>query len=72
MTVEQYAAFCAECAVFPTWIGQVLGRYQIHTGAERGALDLHWRSRMEGNEELKRLWLYHFGRYEQWYKQNRS
>jgi Meckel syndrome type 1 protein len=69
MTIEQYAALCAECAVHPGWTAQVHARYQIQSEAERAALDGRWGERMAGNEELVRLWQWHYARFEQWFRQ---
>jgi hypothetical protein len=69
MTVEQYAALCAECAVHPTWMKGIHTQYEIQSAEQRTTLDRHWRERLARNDELMKLWQYHFGRYRRWFEQ---
>lgn len=69
MSVEQYAALCAECAVHTNWVTQILARYHVRSAAERASLDAFWRVRMAADAELTQQFRWHYARYEQWAKQ---
>ena len=69
LTVEQYAALCAECAVHPNWMKGIHSQYQIQTDEQRAMLDRHWRARLANNEELMKLWQSYFVRFQQWFAQ---
>jgi hypothetical protein len=71
MTLEQYAALCAECSVNPAWMEAIQQRYGIRSTDERAALDRHWRSRIVSDDELSRLYRWHFSRYQEWARTRR-
>ncbi|RLB57609.1 MAG: hypothetical protein DRI90_17810 [Deltaproteobacteria bacterium] len=65
LTVVQYAALCAECAVHPEWVDPINARYQVSNHQERQALDRLWKERMAIDDQLELVWRWHFARYEQ-------
>ncbi|MBW2455615.1 MAG: hypothetical protein JRI68_13940 [Deltaproteobacteria bacterium] len=68
LTVEQYAALCAECAARPEWVDEIHTRYQVSDAAQRGALDHLWKERMAADSEVERTWRWHYERYQEWAK----
>ncbi|MBW2527019.1 MAG: hypothetical protein JRI23_22755, partial [Deltaproteobacteria bacterium] len=72
MTVEQYASLCAECAVHPSWVDQIHGRYHVRSREERSALDAHWRARMAADVQLTQHFRWHYARFEQAAKQQKQ
>jgi hypothetical protein len=66
MTLEQYAALRAECAVSPEWQQQIHARYGIRSSGEREALDQHWQAQMQGDQNVANTYQWHFARYEEW------
>jgi hypothetical protein len=73
MTVEQYAALCAECAVHAEWADQIsAGRYNVRDRAERELLDRVFRARMAADPQVAETWRTTYARVEQWAKQQRE
>jgi hypothetical protein len=72
MTIEQYAALCAECSVHARWATEIAARYGVKSEAERRALDAHFRSKMADDPKLSETWRYHYARVEQWARQQKS
>jgi hypothetical protein len=68
MTLEQYAALCAECTVSPEWTQQIHARYGIRSPEDRKALDNHWQSHILGNANVANTYKWHYARYEEWAK----
>ena len=66
MSVEHYAALCAECAVHPEWIAQTHARYHVQDDGQRQLLDRAWQQRMAADPRLADAWRWHYTRYEQW------
>jgi hypothetical protein len=56
MSVEQFAALCAECAQFPEQTREIERRYGISTPAERRALDERWHRLMAVDPTLQARW----------------
>ena len=72
MTIERYAALCAECNVNPQWFDQIGTRYNVRTRQERDALDEHFRARMNEDANLRESWRSAYERYEEWAKSQRG
>ena len=72
MTVEQYAALCAECTVSPQWTAQIHARYGVRSPVERIALDQHWQGHFSSDPELSNTYRWHYRRYEEWAKTRAS
>jgi hypothetical protein len=72
MSVEHYAALCAECAVHPEWVASIHARYQIESDEQRTALDLRWRERFRVDDQLTQTWRWHYVRYQEWVKQQQG
>lgn len=68
MTLEQYAALCAECAVSPQWTQQIHARYGIRSSDDRQALDQHWQGHIVGDPNVANTYKWHYARYEEWAK----
>ncbi len=68
ITLEQYAALCAECVVNPHWMQQIHARYGVRTPGERSALDQHWQARMGSDDNFANTFRWHYRRYEAWAK----
>jgi len=68
MTVEHYAALCAETAAHPGWVEDIHRRYQVADSRQRAALDQAWKERMAADAELERTWRWHLDRYQEWAK----
>ena len=66
LTMEHYAALCAECSVSPQWTAQIHARYGVRDAAEREALDEHWRQQLARDPRLEDTLRWHYARYEQW------
>jgi len=71
LTVDQYASLCAECAVHPERIGEVLARYHIPSDAARRIIDRHWQSRLAEDPELHRQWEQSYANYQTWLMKQR-
>ncbi len=72
LTLEQYAALCAECAVSPHWTAQVQARYGVVSGDERRALDHHWGTQLSRDANLSNTFRWHYARYEEWARSRSS
>ncbi len=68
MTLEQYAALCAECTVSPQWTREIHARYGVRSDDERHALDGHWRGKLNRDNNLANNYRWHYARYEEWAK----
>jgi hypothetical protein len=71
ITLEQYATLSAECSMSPAWSETIQQRYGIRSAEERTALDRLWRRRIVEDEELSRLYRWHFSRYQEWARTRR-
>jgi hypothetical protein len=69
--VDQYAALCAQCTLYPGWITQILARFGIASPAEQARLDEHWRARLAADQELQAVWRWHYARHEAWVRQRK-
>jgi hypothetical protein len=69
LTVEQYAAFCAEVAVFPDHVVQVHQRYGVGQDA-RTALDEAFAQRFTADPTLQRRWRALVAHYGDWYREH--
>ncbi len=71
MTIERYAALCAECALHSDWADRIAQRYNIRSRSEREAVDRYFRRRMQADQELLQTWRAAYAHYEQWARQGR-
>ena len=63
LTLEQYAALCAELAASPQATDAVFTRYGLVSGDDRSQVDLSWRERLRRNPVEYKLWQDHYQRY---------
>jgi hypothetical protein len=68
LTLEQYAAFCAELAVFPDQVASVHRRYGVADETARRALDGTFAQRFQGDPTLQRRWRALVAHYGDWYR----
>jgi hypothetical protein len=68
LTVEQYAAFCAELTVLPGRAADLHKKYGIADPAARRALDDGFAERFHVDPELRRRWGALVAHYESWYR----
>jgi hypothetical protein len=66
MTVEHYAALCAQCAVHSQWASHIEARFHIRSAEEREALDQLWRDKLAVDEQLQEQYRWHYARHESW------
>jgi hypothetical protein len=69
LTLEHYAALCAECTVHPEWGVQVQARYHVRSEQERALLDRHWRERMAADAALGERFRQLCAHYTDWVRQ---
>jgi hypothetical protein len=67
--VEGYAALCAQCQVWPSFMSEIHASFGIASHAERSALDDHWRARLGSDSALAESFQWHRDRHEQWERQ---
>jgi hypothetical protein len=72
MTIQEYAAMCAECAVHADWVEQIQKRYHVRSDEERAAVDRHFRDKMAADDELASKWRWHLAHYEAWARQQKG
>jgi len=63
LSLEQYAALCAELAASPTNADAVFARYNLATQRERLEVDLAWRERLRNNHVEYHKWHELYQRY---------
>ena len=63
LTLEQYAALCAELAASPQATDAVFTRYGLVSSDDRSQVDLSWRERLRRNPVEYKLWQDHYQRY---------
>lgn len=63
LSLEQYAALCAELAASPTNTDAVFARYNLATQRERLEVDLAWRDRLRQNHAEYHKWHELYQRY---------
>jgi hypothetical protein len=68
LTVEQYAAFCAELEVFPSQAAQIHRTYGVAGADARRALDDAFARRFRADPPLQRTWEALVAHYGQWYR----
>jgi hypothetical protein len=68
LTLEQYAAFCAELAVFPGQAADVHRRYGVAEESARRALDDGFAQRFRVDPTLQRRWRALVAHYGDWYR----
>ncbi len=66
LTVEQYAAFCAECAVSPECVAAVRQRYHLPDERAHRALEGHWTQRLSADPALSKRFRDLLDRYRDW------
>ena len=68
LTLEQYAAFCAELEVFPDQTAHIFQRYRVATGDARAALDHVFARAFQADPTLQRRWQALVAHYGGWYR----
>jgi len=66
MSVQTYASFCAELAVFPDKATAVHARYHVSSEAARTALDHHWQAKFTAHPEIRATWQQLVEHYREW------
>ena len=56
LTLEQYAALCAELAMFPNAVEQTFSRYRLTSLRDRLSVDLAWRERLRRDPAENARW----------------
>lgn len=69
LTLEQYAALCAELAAAPQATDAVFTRYGLVSSRDRSEADLSWRERLRHNPVEYRLWQEHYQRYQAYWQE---
>ena len=72
LKLHEYASLCAELAVWPEWVREILLRYQVLSEASRRALDEHWAERLLGNREERAAFERAVGEYSAWLRASRG
>ncbi len=72
LTVEQYAAFCAELAVLPANTKQIHEKYGVVSLDVRAALHEAFAQRFGADPTLQRRWRALVAHYTDWYRRNNS
>ena len=68
LTVEQYAAFCAELTVFPEKAADIHRKYRVASAEARAALDAAFAQRLRADPSLQRRWRALVDHYGAWYR----
>lgn len=69
LTVEQYAAFCAELTVFPDEAADIHRKYRVASAEGRAALDAAFVRRFGADPTLQRRWRALVDHYGAWYRE---
>jgi hypothetical protein len=64
LTLEQYASFCAELAVFPHQVETIFQRYGLVSIKTRLSFDLAWRERLRRDVAEHHAWQILYQRYQ--------
>lgn len=56
LSIEQYAALCAEIAVFPTTSEAIFAKYGLASAKDRMTADIGWQERLRGDAALMARW----------------
>ncbi|WP_156338238.1 hypothetical protein [Chondromyces crocatus] len=62
LDIYQYAALCAELAVFPGAVEATFQRYGLHEPARRAAVDTAWKARLQADARAYATWQEHYRR----------
>jgi hypothetical protein len=66
LTLEQYAAFCAERSLYSDRVADVRARYQVRDEAQANLLDQLWRARFADDSALGERYASAYERYSKW------
>ena len=69
LTLEQYAAFCAERTVFADRLADVMARYHVPDETQASLLDQLWRARRANDDELDRRYTSTYEHYCRWLRE---
>lgn len=69
LTLEQYAAFCAERTIYPDRVAAVMARYQLRDHAQVQLLDQTWRARVADDHALSERYSTAFEHYCKWLRE---
>jgi hypothetical protein len=72
LSLAQYAALCAELAVFPEQAEAIFGRYGLSVPRDRLAVDLAWKERLRRDPADHQQWQARYRHYVAYWTEQRT